>query len=70
MILVNHDEKHEQILNELDLGDIDPDKQFLIRQIIEWMKETDQLSRYSTLELCNSCKVVYDDEQEPTVEFS
>lgn len=54
MLLVNYDNKHQNVLNELDLGEIDLDKQFLVRHIIEWMKETGQTTRYSSLEMCKS----------------
>ncbi len=68
MKLFIHDEKHERINGELDLGEITDKEKELIQKTIDFLESNEITNRYCQLKLANKAVVEYQ-EGEPEVIF-
>lgn len=68
MNLYIHDEKHEQIVGELNLGEITEKEKEIIRKICDFLEEKAITNRYKSLVLAESYEVKNDD-GEPLIVF-
>jgi hypothetical protein len=62
-----YDEKHEQILAEKAI--LAKEKLFL-EEIITFLNDNGVLNRYKQLAICSYAEVKYDEDGEPTIEFT
>ena len=68
MQLFVHDEKHDQIVGTLDLGDITVDEMILVEKIIRYLDTKQITTRYKRLVLAEKYTLIIEDE-EPNITF-
>jgi len=68
MKLFIHDQKHEKINGELDLGEINDKEKELVEKTIAFLETNNITNRYCQLRLANKAVVEYQD-GEPEVIF-
>ena len=70
-----HDEKHEQVIGELDLGEITKKEEILIGKIIKFLADNELTDRYKRLVLAEDFKRIYENKdifevEDPEIEFT
>lgn len=69
MKLFIYDGKHEQIIGELDLGNLDINDKCLVRDIVTFLDKQGFTDRYKQLVLAKSYKETKDEEGFSEIEF-
>lgn len=70
MKLYVHDEKHQNVNGELNLGEVSEKEAAMIKKIMDFLGEQGMSHRYARLVLANNYTVTYDKEDGfPTVKF-
>ena len=69
MKLFLYDEKHQQLIDNLDLGNLSNEEIAQINKIIDFLEDNHILDRYKNLTLANKAEVQYED-GEPSLNFS
>ena len=62
MKLFIYDEKHERVLDELELDPLTPDQADLLHAVIEFLGRNRLTDRYSRLVIANGYETVLDEE--------
>jgi hypothetical protein len=62
MKLFYFDNKHNQMIAKLDLGELSPNEFLLLHKVLQFLKDKDIIDgRYKDLELAKSAEIVYED---------
>jgi hypothetical protein len=62
MKLFYFDNRHSQILANLDLGELSPNEFLLLHKVLQFLKDEKVIDgRYKDLELAESAEIVYED---------
>lgn len=70
MKLFYYNEKDQQIIDNLDLGELSPKEENLINKVIDFLNKTSIIDqRYKCLELCEGANYAIDENSESYIDF-